>query len=136
MFDLKTKILVVDDMLTMRKIVSKTCKELGFTSLVEAADGALAWAALSAPDAGFGLIISDWNMPNMTGLDFLKKVRADAKLKITPFVMLTAESEAVQVSEALKAGVDNYIIKPFTPDQLKKKLEETHKKTAARIGVA
>ncbi len=133
MFDLKTKILVVDDMPTMRKIVSKTCKEIGFTEITEAADGAAAWEIFSNPDSKIGLVVSDWNMPVCTGLEFLKKVRADAKLKKVPFVMLTAESEAAQVAEALKAGVDNYIIKPFTPDILKKKLEETHKKTAARI---
>lgn len=133
MFDLKTKILVVDDMPTMRKIVSKTCKEIGFTEITEAADGAAAWEIFSNPESKIGLVVSDWNMPVCTGLEFLKKVRADAKLKKVPFVMLTAESEAAQVAEALKAGVDNYIIKPFTPDILKKKLEETHKKTAARI---
>lgn len=132
MFDPNTKVLIVDDMLTMRKIVAKNCKEVGFTNIVEAADGAIAWNLISAPGAGFGLVISDWNMPNCTGLDFLKKVRADANLKNIPFVLLTAESEAAQVAEALKAGVDNYIVKPFTPDGLKKKLEETHRRTAKR----
>lgn len=132
MFDLNTKVLIVDDMLTMRKIVSRTVKEMGLTSIVEAADGALAWQLVSAPDSGVGLIICDWNMPNLTGLEFLKKVRASPKLKAMPFVMLTAESEPNQVSEAVKAGVDNYIVKPFTPDILKKKLEETHKKAMNR----
>ncbi len=132
MFDANTKVLVVDDMSTMRKIVAKTCKELGLKEITEAADGNAAWEIISNPDSGIGLVVSDWNMPICTGLEFLKRVRADAKLKSVPFIMLTAESEAPQVAEALKAGVDNYIIKPFTPDNLKKKLEETHKKTAAR----
>lgn len=134
MFDVKIKLLVVDDMLTMRKIVARTCKELGFTDIQEAPDGQKAWEILAAPNANIGLVISDWNMPNVTGLDLLKRVRADGNLKGTPFVLVTAESEASQVAEALKAGVDNYIVKPFTPDGLKKKLEDTHKRWAARAG--
>src|SRR4051794_19049436 len=132
MFDFKTKILVVDDMLTMRKIVAKTCKTIGFTDLVEAADGQVAWQILSNPESGIGLVISDWNMPNCTGLELLKRVRADSRLKNLPFVLLTAESEAAQVEEALKAGVDNYIVKPFSGEGLQKKLEDTHKRTLAR----
>lgn len=131
MFNPSTKILVVDDMLTMRKIVTKTCKELGFTDIAEAADGAKAWELLSAPNSSFGLVISDWNMPNCTGIELLKRVRGNSKLKDTPFVMLTAESEGHQVSEALKAGVDNYVIKPFTPDLINKKLQETYAKLVA-----
>lgn len=125
MFDLSIKVLVVDDMLTMRKIVSKTCKELGFKDIVEAADGNLAFQGLQS-NPSVGLIISDWNMPNCTGIDFLRKVRAEARFAKLPFIMLTAESEAGQVAEAIKAGVDNYIVKPFTADVLSKKLEETH----------
>lgn len=132
MFDPKTKVLVVDDMLTMRKIVMRSCRDLGFSDIVEAPDGSKAWDILSAAGAGFGLVISDWNMPICTGLDLLKKVRADEKLNKTPFVLLTAESEVAQVTEALKAGVDNYIIKPFTPETLQKKLEDAYKKTSAR----
>ena len=131
MFNPSTKILVVDDMLTMRKIVSKTCKELGFTDIAEAADGQKAWELLSAPNSAFGLVISDWNMPNCSGIDLLKRVRGNSKLKDTPFVMLTAESEGHQVSEALKAGVDNYVIKPFTPDLIRTKLQETYAKLVA-----
>ena len=132
MFMLETKVLVVDDMLSMRKIVSKVCRELGFKNITEAADGDLAWQAVSTNGANFGLVISDWNMPNLNGLEFLKKLRADPILKITPFVMLTARSEIGQVAEALKAGIDNYIVKPFTAEKLKIKLEETYKKTSAR----
>jgi two-component system, chemotaxis family, chemotaxis protein CheY len=133
MFDTKTRVLVVDDMMTMRKIVMKACKEIGFESITEAPDGQKAWEVINASEGGpFGLVISDWNMPNCSGLDLLKRVRADGRYKTTPFVLLTAESEAEQVKSALAAGVDNYIIKPFTPDILRTKLEETHKKVQSR----
>jgi two-component system, chemotaxis family, chemotaxis protein CheY len=132
MFDPTTRVLVVDDMMTMRKIVAKACKDIGFTDIVEAADGQKAWEALQASAPQVGLVISDWNMPNCTGLDLLKRVRADSRFNKVPFVLLTAESEGHQVAEAVKSGVDNYIVKPFTPDLLQKKLEETHKRTANR----
>ncbi len=134
MFDLKTKVLVVDDMMTMRKLVSKVCKDIGFTDLVEAADGALAWQAISSANPPVGLIISDWNMPNSTGLDLLKRVRGDQKTKSIPFIMVTAEAEKHQIVEALQAGVTNYVIKPFTADGLKEKLEQAHKKVSAAGG--
>ncbi len=132
MFDLKTRVLIVDDMMTMRKIVAKACREIGFTDLTEAADGQKGWEAMLAADLDFGLVISDWNMPNCTGIDLLKRVRTDSRYKKIPFVLLTAESEGHQVAEAVKAGVDNYIIKPFTPEILAKKLDDTHKKVANR----
>jgi two-component system chemotaxis response regulator CheY len=128
MFDLKTKFLVIDDMMTMRKIVTKNLKDLGYNDIVEAADGNLGWAALDTANPPIQAVISDWNMPNCSGLELLKKVRADARFAKLPFVMLTAEAEAAQVKEALVAGVTNYIIKPFTPEMLKVKLEQTHKK--------
>ena len=130
MFDLKSRVLVIDDMMTMRKIVIKNLKDLGFTDITEAADGNLAWGALNAASPPIQLVISDWNMPNCSGLDLLKKVRGDAKFAKLPFVMLTAEAEAAQVKEALVAGVTNYIIKPFTADTLKLKLEQSHKKVS------
>ena len=128
MFDLKTKVLIVDDMMTMRKLVTKACKEIGFTDFGEAADGTLAWEALNASKPPFGLIISDWNMPNCTGLDLLKRVRSDGRFKQLPFLLVTAEAEKTQIVEAVKAGVTNYVIKPFTPANLKEKLEAAHKK--------
>ena len=131
MFDLKSRILVIDDMMTMRKIVAKNLKELGFHDIQDAADGNLGWQALTASNPPIQLIISDWNMPNCSGLELLKKVRADSKYAKLPFVLLTAEAEATQVKEALVAGVTNYIIKPFTGDTLKQKLEQAHKKVAA-----
>lgn len=128
MFDPKTKVLVVDDMLTMRKIISRILKEIGFSDIVEVHDGAQALEQLEKPDAAFGLVVSDWNMPNMTGIDLLKKVRASDKLKKTPFLMITAEAEQLQVAEAVRAGVDNYVIKPFDAKTLKSKLEAVHRR--------
>lgn len=128
MFDLKTRILVVDDMLTMRKLVQKACKTIGFTDFTEAKDGKEAFEKLVAADPPIGLVISDWNMPNCTGLDFLKQVRADEKFKALPFVLVTAEAEKGQIIEAVQAGVTNYVVKPFTPEVLKEKIEVAHKK--------
>lgn len=126
MFDPTTRILVVDDMMTMRKLVTKVCKELGFSDLTEAPDGIKAWELITA--GSFGLIISDWNMPNCTGLDLLKRVRSDSRYKGIPFLMVTAEAEKHQIVEAVQAGVSSYIVKPFTGDTLKQRLEEIHKK--------
>lgn len=132
MFDFRIRVLVVDDMLTMRKIVEKTVKELGFVDVVAAPDGQKAWEQMVSSQPPVGLVISDWNMPNCSGLDLLKRVRADSRFKAVPFVLLTAESEAKQVMEAMKAGVDNYIVKPFTTEILQKKLEDTYKKVSNR----
>lgn len=131
MFDPKTKILILDDMLTMRKIVGKALRDMGFSDITEATDGKDGWEKLSTADTPFQLVISDWNMPNMTGLELLRKVRSDAKYSKIPFVLLTAEAEAGQVAEAVKIGVSNYVLKPFTADQLKTKLEQVYKKLPA-----
>lgn len=131
MFDPKTRVLVVDDMSTMRKIVMKILKEMGFTDITEAADGTQAWEAISNAPSPFGLIISDWNMPNCTGIDLLKRVRVDQRFKKTPFILVTAEAEQSQVAEALKSGVDQYVVKPFNKEALQAKLESVHKKYAA-----
>lgn len=127
MFKPETKILIVDDMTTMRKIVQKSLREMGFSNFVEAADGQKGWDSLNTMGP-FGLVVSDWNMPNVTGIEFLKRVRADSNLKTTPFLLLTAESEVEQVKEAVVAGVDGYVVKPFTTETLKKKIEEVAKK--------
>ncbi|MBX7231825.1 MAG: response regulator [Bdellovibrionales bacterium] len=130
MLNLSMKVLIVDDMMTMRKLVKKTLNTMGFSVIEEAADGVLGWAKLNEnPDVG--LIISDWNMPNCTGLDLLKRVRADSKFKDLPFILLTAEGEVHQVKEAMAAKVDSYVLKPFTFESLKEKLEQTFKKRAA-----
>lgn len=130
MFSTNTKILVIDDMMTMRKIVRKALTAMGFTDIDEAADGQLAWAKLNET-TGFQLVISDWNMPNCSGLDLLKRVRSDSRFKSMPFILLTAEGEGHQVKEAIIAGVDGYVLKPFTPESLKEKLEQTFKKRNA-----
>jgi two-component system chemotaxis response regulator CheY len=119
--DKKMPILVVDDFATMRRIVKGCLKQLGFDNVTEADDGK---TGLEKAQAGeFKLIVSDWNMPGMMGIDFLRAVRADPKLKATPFLMVTAEAQKDNIIEAAKAGVSNYVIKPFTPDGLQQKLE-------------
>lgn len=131
MFKLDSNILIVDDMMTMRKIVKQTCAKLGFKNFTEAQDGVDAWNKISSAPVPFDFIISDWNMPNCTGLELLKKVRADAKLKSVPFLLVTAEAEKTQILEAMKAGVSGYVVKPFSSDALAARLAEMSKKLAA-----
>lgn len=119
--DKRIPILVVDDFSTMRRIVKTALRQLGFENVTEAEDGVAALQRLKA--APFELIISDWNMPNMMGIDLLKAVRADENFKKIPFVMVTAEAQQENVIEAAKAGVTNYIVKPFTTEALQQKLE-------------
>lgn len=114
-------ILVVDDFATMRRIVKTCLKQLGFANLTEAPDGQEALNKLKGGE--FQLIVSDWNMPNMMGIDLLKAVRADENLQSIPFLMVTAEAQKEHILEAAKAGVSNYIIKPFDSDTLRSKLE-------------
>jgi two-component system chemotaxis response regulator CheY len=114
-------VLVVDDYATMRRIVRNLLGQIGFAKIEEASDGADALAKLRA--AQFGLVISDWNMEPMTGLQLLKEVRADVRLKDMPFIMVTAESKTENVIAAKEAGVNNYIVKPFNAETLKKKIE-------------
>ncbi len=117
------KILVVDDFPTMRRIVKTLMRQNGYSNFVEAEDGQQAIRMLeTTPDIEF--IVSDWNMPNMTGLEFLKAVRADARFKHLPFLMVTAESEKENIIEAVKNGVSNYIVKPFTGATLQEKLSK------------
>lgn len=132
MFDLKTRILVVDDMMTMRKLVIKSCREIGFTDFTEAADGVEGWTQITEADPAFGLVISDWNMPNASGLDLLKRIRSDSRFGKTPFMMVTAEADEDQIVLAAKAGVDQYVVKPFTTELLRERIENVHKKTSAR----
>ena len=113
-------VLVVDDYATMRRIIRNLLQQLGFTDVDEADDGEQALAKLR--DKDFDLVISDWNMEPMTGLDLLKAVRADARLKALPFIMVTAESKTENVVAAKQAGVSNYIVKPFNAEILKQKL--------------
>jgi two-component system chemotaxis response regulator CheY len=113
--------LVVDDYATMRRIIANLLNEIGFKDVEEAADGASALAKLR--ERSYGLVISDWNMAPMTGLDLLREVRADPALKKLPFVMVTAEGKAEKVVAAKEAGVSNYLIKPFTAATLRRKIE-------------
>jgi len=117
------RILVVDDFSTMRRIVKNLLKELGFSNFSEAEDGVQAWSAVESA-GGFDFIVSDWNMPNMTGIDFLRKVRSDPRFKDTPFLLITAEAKRSQILEAAEAGVNGYIVKPFTAATLNEKIQK------------
>ena len=128
MFDLVTRILIVDDMMTMRKLVLKSCREIGFTDFTEAADGIEAWTAINDASPAFGLILSDWNMPNCSGIDLLRRVRRDGRFGKTPFILVTSESEESQIVEAARAGVSQYLVKPFTTELLCERIESVHKK--------
>ena len=113
-------VLIVDDFLTMRRIVRKILRDLDFEDIIEAEDGSAAMEVLQRTSVD--LIISDWNMPKMTGLELLKQVRSTESLKDTPFLMLTAEAQKENIVEAIKAKVSNYIVKPFTAASLQEKL--------------
>ncbi len=117
----KSRILVVDDFPTMRKIVRGVLKQLGYTNIEEAEDGAQAIEMLAK--SPFDFVVSDWNMPNMTGLELLKAVRANPKTKHLPFLMVTAEADKEKIVEAVKAGVSSYVVKPFNAGTLKEKID-------------
>lgn len=119
--DLKMPVLIVDDYKTMLRIIGNLLKQLGFNNVDEASDGAQALAKMRAKP--YGLVISDWNMEPMTGYELLREVRADGHLKATPFIMVTAESKTDNVIAAKKAGVNNYIVKPFNAQTLKNKIQ-------------
>lgn len=116
-----TPVLVVDDQATMLRIIRNLLLQLGFNDVDDASDGAAALVKMR--DKRYGLVISDWNMRSMTGYDFLREVRGDPDLKQTPFIMVTAESKIENVIAAKKAGVNNYIVKPFDAQTLKAKIE-------------
>ena len=118
--DKHIKIMVVDDFATMRKVIRNLLKQVGYENIVEAEDGVIALKMLKSQK--IDLVVSDWNMPNMTGLELLKSVRADEDLKSTPFLMVTAEALQDNVIAAVKAGVSNYIVKPFTAEVLNDKI--------------
>jgi len=125
--DLNMKVLVVDDFLTMRRILKNILKQVGFKTMEEAEDGAQALDMIKNADPSFDLIIADWNMPKMTGIELLKAIRADPELKHLPVIMVTAEAQKSRVLEAVQAGVSNYIVKPFTAETVKGKLEQVFK---------
>ena len=116
------KILIVDDFSTMRRIVKNLLRDLGFTNTQEADDGTTALPMLQ--NGNFDFLVTDWNMPGMQGIDLLKEVRADSKLSHLPVLMVTAESKRDQIVEAAQAGVNGYIVKPFTAITLKEKIDK------------
>jgi two-component system, chemotaxis family, chemotaxis protein CheY len=121
MSDQSLKILTVDDFSTMRRIIRNILRQLGYSNIMEADDGAAALAVLQQQEIDF--VISDWNMPNMTGLELLRAIRTDEKLHKIPVLLVTAEALKENVVEAVKAGVNGYIVKPFTAETLKEKIE-------------
>lgn len=116
------KILIVDDFSTMRRIIKNLLRDLGFTNTDEADDGQTALPKLEA--GGFDFLVTDWNMPGMQGIDLLKAVRANPELKELPVLMVTAESKREQIVEAAQAGVNGYVVKPFTAGTLKEKIDK------------
>ena len=115
------RVLVVDDFSTMRRIVRNILRQIGFQNVVEADDGTTAWEVLNREKIEF--IVSDWNMPNMTGIELLRKVRASEQFMHIPFLMVTAEAQQENIIEAVQAKVSNYIVKPFNAQTLKSKIE-------------
>ncbi|AOF83542.1 response regulator [Methyloversatilis sp. RAC08] len=126
MSDPKMKFLVVDDFSTMRRIVRNLLKELGFTNVDEAEDGVIALQKLKSSD--FDFVVTDWNMPNMTGIELLRAIRGDAALKGLPVLMITAEAKKENIIEAAQAGASGYIVKPFTAGTLGEKLTKIFEK--------
>ena len=118
----KIKVLIVDDFATMRKVIRNLLKQSGYENVAEAEDGVAAMNVLKSTKIDF--VISDWNMPNMTGIELLRAVRSDNGLSALPFLMVTAESLKDNVVEAVKAGVSNYIVKPFTAEVLGEKIDK------------
>ena len=126
MADKNLKILIVDDFSTMRRIVRNLLKELGFTNADEAEDGVVALQKLKT--GSFQFVVSDWNMPNMTGIELLRAIRADADLKHLPVLMVTAEAKKENIIEAAQAGASGYVVKPFTAATLEEKLNKVFEK--------
>jgi two-component system chemotaxis response regulator CheY len=123
------KILIVDDFSTMRRIIKNLLRDLGFQNTHEADDGQTALPMLQS--GNFDFLLTDWNMPGMQGIDLLKAVRADAKLSSLPVLMVTAESKREQIVEAAQAGVNGYIVKPFTAQTLQEKIGKIFERVAA-----
>ncbi|MCX4192953.1 MULTISPECIES: chemotaxis response regulator CheY [unclassified Methylophaga] len=128
--DKNMKILIVDDFSTMRRIIKNLLRDLGFNNTQEADDGTTALPILQA--GGIDFLITDWNMPGMQGIDLLKAVRADEKLSTLPVLMVTAETKREQIIEAAQAGVNGYIVKPFTAATLKEKIEKIFERINAQ----
>jgi len=132
MFDNKTQVLVVDDMMTVRMVMVQCLADLGFTNVIQATNGQLAWDAITADNSQVGFVVSDWNMPKLTGVELVRLLRANKKYAQIPFLLATTESETTKVVEAVKAGVDDYVVKPFNVSTLKEKFENIYKKKAPK----
>jgi len=120
--DLNMKVLIVDDFATMRKILRNILKQIGFTNISEADDGSTAIKELKKEK--FDLVLCDWNMPQMPGIELLKKMKSDAELRDIPFIMVTADAEKKHIMEGVKAGVSSYVVKPFSADTMNEKLKK------------
>ena len=127
--DYRMKVLVVDDFATMRKIVRNILKQIGFEDITEAEDGNVALRVIKSEPVG--LVVTDWNMPNMSGLDLLREIRGNPETSSLPVLMVTAEGLKENVLDAVKAGVNNYVVKPFTAEVLQEKIETIFKKQAS-----
>jgi two-component system chemotaxis response regulator CheY len=127
--DYRMKVLVVDDFATMRKIVRNILKQIGFENIIEAEDGSVALRMIK--NEPVGLVVTDWNMPNMSGLGLLQEIRQNPDTSKLPVLMVTAEGLKENVMEAVKAGVNNYVVKPFTAEVLQEKIETIFKKKAS-----
>ncbi len=127
--DKNMKILIVDDFSTMRRIIKNLLRDLGFNNTQEADDGNTAYPMLESGD--FDFLVTDWNMPGMTGIDLLKKVRTTEKLASMPVLLVTAEQKREQIVEAAEAGVNGYIVKPFTAETLKEKIAKIFERIEA-----
>jgi len=120
--DLNMKVLIVDDFATMRRILKNILRQIGFTNISEAVNGRNALNELKKGD--YGLVLCDWNMPEVSGIDHLKSMKSDDSLKGIPFIMVTAEAQKENIIEAVKAGVSSYIVKPFTAETVGEKLNK------------
>lgn len=121
-YDPNMRVLIVDDFSTMRRIVRNILRQIGLNNVVEADDGTTAWDVLNREKVDF--IVSDWNMPKMTGIELLRKVRGSEEFAELPFLMVTAEAQQENIIEAVQAKVSNYIVKPFTADTLQQKIDK------------
>ncbi len=136
MYPTNTKFLVVDDFATMRKIIKKVLTEIGYHNISEAEDGKPAFELMEKAQAAgepFQFVISDWNMPGMSGIDLLRACKANPSHKAIPFMLVTAESEQKHIVEAAKAGVSDYVVKPFNANTLKGKLERIYSKHSGKV---
>lgn len=128
MFDSKTRILVVDDMAIMRKQIVRLCNGLGYTDIVEATDGVQALQLIQNAKPPIGLVIADYDMPNANGLDLFKRIHGDTRFGKLPFILMALEAEQSVVVEAIKAGINGYLLKPFSAEDLKTRLDSLQKK--------